>query len=89
MYFIVKLKSSGQKQIIPMKWVQNLQIFRLLKYGVTYEKRHTYKIFVSNEMADEPDFALEVLAQIDKKRNACYQAHICHVFGKMTIESIR
>lgn len=81
MYFIVKLKFSGVKKIIPSKWIENLHLTRLLKYGVTYERKKTNIVFISpNSMEDEPDFKLEILQQFDEMRKACYHACVWDVF---------
>lgn len=84
MFFIVKLKNTGEKKIIPSKWIHHLNLYRLLKYGVVYERKHEYKIFISpNGPTIEPDFALDVLDIVDGNRDACYLASIHDVFSEL------
>lgn len=87
MYFIVKLNNSGGRKIVPFKWINSLQLCRLLKYGVAYESKKVYTVFISpTSMDEEPDFTLDILQQLDNTRNACYAAHIFSVFGKKSIK---
>lgn len=73
-----------QTKIIPSKWVQSLQLQRLLTYGVAYEKRNVYKVFISPMGFDvEPNFRLCILGEYDRDRAACYLAHIIQVFGEI------
>lgn len=83
MFFIVKLKWSNHAKIIPSKWVQSLQLEKLLTYGIAYEKRKVQKVFISPaDLQAEPDFKLPVLNEYDRYHDACYLVHIVQLFGK-------
>lgn len=88
MYFLVSLKETGQKAIIPQKWICNLDIQTLLNYGVKFVAKKLFKVFHSNNFGDEPDFHLDVIGMLDKKRPACYQVNIIRTFGNTFISIV-
>lgn len=77
MYFLVLLKETNQKAIVPQKWISNLNLDTLLNYGV----RKVFKVFISNVFGAEPDFHLDVMCILDTQRPACYNAYIVKAFG--------
>lgn len=72
---------SGQKTIVPMKWVKNINLPNLLNYGVTLYKKKQHLVYVSPDINDEPDFALEIFNFIENKP-ALYEAFIVKCFGE-------
>lgn len=83
MYYIVKLRSQ-QKFLIPQNWIKNLDqyLMKIYNYGITYIKRDYFKVFISNNFNDEPDFQLPVLNAKTNDRSGCYEAQILRNFGK-------
>lgn len=81
MYFLVLLKETHQKAIVPQKWIMNLDFETLLNYGVKFIKKKVFKVFISNVFGDEPDFHLDVMSILETQRPACYNAHIIKTFG--------
>lgn len=81
MYFAVKLVSSEQK-IVPLKWIQNLDMAQVWNYGLNSIKKIKFKVFVSENFSAEPNFQLNEQDQYDKKKPACYMAKIACCFGK-------
>lgn len=67
MYFLVLLKESNQKAIVPQKWILNLDIETLLNYGVKFIKKKVFKVFISIVFGAEPDFHLDVMNVLDTK----------------------
>lgn len=86
MFFLVKLKQSEQKTIIPQKWISNLNWAKLLSYGKRYISCTVFKVFICNNIANEPDFHLDVKAFLDTSRPACYEVYIIRSFGKIFIK---
>lgn len=81
MYFLVSLKETAQKVVIPQKWIFDLNLESLLNSGIKFKRKKVYKVFISNADGEEPDFGLSVLVRLDLKRPACYQAYIIKAFG--------
>lgn len=83
MYFIVKLTPSAEKKIVPVKWIQNLDIVHLWNNGINSVKRNVFKVFISENISEEPDFLLAVRElPYDDTRPACYNATIVKSCGK-------
>lgn len=82
MFLIVALEDS-KKVLVPIKWIfgLNKDTPKLFNYGVTYLKRNKYKIFVSNNFNEEPDFTMKVLDQFKENRSGCYKGSIVKCFG--------
>lgn len=83
MYFLVSLKESVQKVVVPQKWIKNLDLESILNYGIKCVKKKMYKVYHSNNFDDEPDFHLNVSNLFNKNRPACYEALLINVFGKI------
>lgn len=81
MYFLVSIKGTGQKAIVPQKWISNLDIEVLLNYGVRFVAKNKLKAFISNAFGSEPDFHLNTLNFLDLSRPACYNVYIIRSFG--------
>lgn len=70
---------SPVKLLIPSKWVGNRNLVHEFFGGVKpYEIR---KIFISSDLAKEPNFALPVSLEIDKKTDCCVEALVLKGFG--------
>lgn len=82
MFFLISLKSSGQKKIVPLKWVNNLNLADLLNYGVTAYKKKEHLVYISSDVNDEPDFTLEIFDAIENEQPALYRAFVIKCFGK-------
>lgn len=82
MYFLVKMKETAQKAIIPQKWILNLDWEKLLTYGKKYIKRITFSAFICNDISNEPDFGLAIKNVLDTTRPACYKVFVIDTFGK-------
>lgn len=85
MFFLVKLAKSGQKVVVPMKWVQNLDLAKLLNVGVTYfkkKKKNIKVVYISDDIYDEPDFTLNILDSMENQKPALYKAFIVKCFRK-------
>lgn len=81
MYFVVKLKESAEKIVVPLKWIQDLNMAQLWNYGITALKRKIFKVFVSQNMSEEPDFQLAVRTlPYNGNRTACYMATLIASF---------
>lgn len=80
MFFLIQLK-SGQKNIVPIKWIKQLNFCDLLNRGVTFFKKREYSVYISNDINDEPDFTLEVCDSIENKNPALYKGFIKICFG--------
>lgn len=82
MFFLISLKVSGQKKIVPMKWVNNLNLPNLLNSGVALYKKKEHLVYISHDINDEPDFTLEIFDSIENEQPALYKAFILKCFGK-------
>lgn len=83
MYFVVKLKDSADKKVVPLKWIQHLNMAQLWNYGLTVLKRKIFKVFISHNMSEEPDFQLAVQTfPYNGNRTACYMATVIASFCK-------
>lgn len=82
MFFLISLKRSGQKKIVPIKWVKNVNLPNLLNYGVTFYKKKEHLVFISDNINDEPDFTLAVCDSIGNKQPALCKAFVLKCFGK-------
>lgn len=84
MFFVVTVKQSREKAIVPKKWIQNLNMTNLLNYGIAYLKKREYKFYFPCNTAidEEPDFQAPILERIDVSRSACYKARILKCSGK-------
>lgn len=83
MFFLISLKTSGQKKIVPIKWVNNINLPILLNYGVTFYKKKEHLVYISNDINDEPDFTLEVLDSIENNQPALYKSFVLKCFGEL------
>lgn len=82
MYFLVSIKQSHEKVILPIKWIKNLNLTKLLNKGLVFIKKHNFKVFISlNCVNEEPDFQLAILEKIDFLRPACYISKVLKCFG--------
>lgn len=83
MFFLVRL-DSGEKKIIPSKWVRNFPEYfvKMLNYGINKVKKQSINIFYSKNIGVEPDFTLDILTEFDPVRDACYRAKIITNFGE-------
>lgn len=84
MFFLISLKSSGQKRIIPMKWVKDLNLPALLNNGVIVYKKKVHLVYISRDINEEPDFTLNIFDSIETGP-ALYKASILKCFGKFLI----
>lgn len=85
MFFLVKVVASGQKKIVPIKWVKNVDLAKLLNFGVTYYKKlkkNIKLVYISHDINEEPDFTLDISASINNRQPALYKASIIHCFCK-------
>lgn len=82
MFFLILLKESAQKRIVPIKWVNNINLPTLLNYGVTFYKKKEHLVFISSDINDEPDFTLEVVHSIQNNQPALYKAFVLKCFGE-------
>lgn len=85
MYFLIQLKETKEKAIVPQKWILNLDLETLLNYGVKFLVKKIFKVFISNVFGAEPDFNLDVMRILDTRRPACYNAYIVKTFGNKKI----
>lgn len=87
MYFLVVLKDSKEKVVIPQKWISNLNLEIILNAGITFvRKAHT--VFISKNHEDEPDFNLAINHSLDINRPGCYHAIIVKAFGNYYLECL-
>lgn len=82
MYFLVKIKETYQKAIIPQKWILNLNWEKLLTYGKRSIKNTEVTVFICNDEGREPDFHLGVKSVLDTSRPSCYKAFVIGIFGR-------
>lgn len=85
MFLLISLKVSGQKKIVPMKWVNNLNLADLLNQGVILYKKKEHLVYISCDVNDEPDFTLEIFDAIENGQPALYRAFVKKCFGKIFI----
>lgn len=64
-----------------MKWVKGLNLSQLLNNGVTMYKKKHLLIYISSNIAEEPDFGLEVCEALQHGKPALYRACILKCFG--------
>lgn len=82
MYFLVSLNVlSKNKVVVPLKWIKNLKLSKLLNYGTKYHRQEEYQIFFSKNTGIEPDFNLQKSFQFDESRDCCYGGRILKTFG--------
>lgn len=86
MFVLVRL-SNSRKVIVPMKWILgfNENMAKQWNYGVNYSKRNEYKIFVSNNFNEDPDFTTCVLVALNECRSGCYNGSVLKCFGNEII----
>lgn len=82
MFFVVKLKKSKNKILIPSKWIKDLKVVELLNYGIQYQKKKVCTIFYSNNFDAEPDFKMPIIDVFDAKSSGCYEGSILKYFSK-------
>lgn len=84
MYLKVSFGFGANKElrIIPIQWVQNLNIVAFLNNGITLYKNRTFKIFFSPNVHSEPEFQQNVQESFKSDRNGCYHGKILEAFGK-------
>lgn len=84
MFFVVYL-SNSERVLVPSNWIRGISEFKtlLINYGIPYLKNKSFKIFVSPNLNDEPDFQLEICEQFNIERRACYIGSIKYCFGKI------
>lgn len=87
MYFLVYL-SNSKRVLVPSNWIQGFSEYKtiLINYGIPYLKNKSFKIFVSPDLKDEPDFQLELSQHFKIDRHACYMGAIKYSFGKFTFK---
>lgn len=88
MYFLLSLKDSCIKKIVPSKWIKDLEVTKFLNYGLFYQRHKIYTTFYSKNVQEEPDFQLEVRSYFCDNKSGCYEAFIIKSFGKCLIASI-
>lgn len=81
MFFLVLLK-SGEKKIVPMKWVSNLNLPFLLNRGVTFYKKKEHLVFISSDINVEPDFTLQIFELFQNNQPALYTARVLKCSGE-------
>lgn len=89
MFFLVSLKVANKTTIVvPWKWIRQVDIIKLLNYGVLYKKKTEVLVYFSKNMQEEPDFNCATLNTFDSHHTACYCASIIRGFGKYYILSV-
>lgn len=84
MFFIVNLKTSNKETIIvPMKWVQGLQIVKLLNYGRPIYRKSGVLVYYSKDFDEEPNFKKIASKDFQPHEPACYHAGIVKAFRKI------
>lgn len=79
MFFVVKIKHTTTQLILPIQWISNLKIGRLLNYGIN--KKKTFLMFYSEDGKKEPNFSLKIFsAEMDS--DFCFYGNIIKGFGK-------
>lgn len=70
---------------MPSNWIRGIGDYKtlLINYGIPYLKGKLFKIFVSSNINDEPDFRLCIREQFDVVNRACYTGLIKYSFGKV------
>lgn len=84
MFFVVYL-SNAERVLVPSTWIRGIGEYKtlLVNYGIPYLKGKLFKIFVSPNINDEPDFRLDIREQFDVGHRACYTGLIKYSFGKV------
>lgn len=62
-------------RIFPAKWIQGIDLFQLLNYGLAYVRRIPHTIFIPSNGSM---IGLDILPDIDDGRSACYLAYVLH-----------
>lgn len=81
MYFLVEIQGSREKVKVPSKWIKDLKMCAILNYGLKYQKKNIYSVFVCADQSAEPDFHLNILQKLNIDRPACYLAKILKCYG--------
>lgn len=82
MFFLISLKVSGEKKIVPIKWVNKINLPDLLNYSVTFYRKKNHLVYISDDINDEPDFTLQIFDSIENKQPALYKAVALKCFGE-------
>lgn len=82
MFFLVEIKQSREKIIIPSKWFHQIDLIKFLNYGPVYYRKHFFIAFHSRNSQDEPNFDRRVLTRFDGSKDACYAVKVIKSFGK-------
>lgn len=85
MFFLIKLKETKQKTIIPLKWIKNFDVTMFFNYGMPYHKKKKYIIFFSNDLNDDPDFNAPLKNTLDGFVKGCYEASLIKHFSKFVV----
>lgn len=84
MFFVVYL-SNSERVLVPSNWIRGIGEYKMLlvNYGIPYLNGKLFKIFVSPNINDEPDFRLDIREQFAVGHCACYTGLIKYSFGKV------
>lgn len=80
MYFVVQCKDDPNKKfVIPIQWISNLKMSRVLNYGIN--KNKSYLMFCSPNEKEEPNFSLKTISQ-PGQIDCCFIGNILAGYGK-------
>lgn len=69
-----------------MKWVKGLNLSQLLNDGVIIHKKKQLLVYISSNIAEEPDFSLEAFEALQHGKPGLYKAFILKCFGNKKIQ---
>lgn len=81
MFLVVTLEKCVKNIVVPIKWVQSIDIDNLINGGINLSQTHI--VFYSTKKED-PDFSLECdrVNFIDGNARGCFYGRIIEFFGK-------
>lgn len=86
MFAVVFLEFSKENLVVPVKWINQLNLSSHANLGVNCAESHV--IFYSLDKTKSADFKLPISNLFENDKDGCYLARLNKYFGKI-IESIQ
>lgn len=80
MFAVVTLEYSKAKLVVPIKWINQLNLSSHANFGINCAERHV--VFYSRNTAKSADFKLPISNLFEGDTDACYMAHLNKYFRK-------
>lgn len=83
MHASIILKESKVKLVIPIKWIESLDIVQVMNIGIRHTKDHV--IFYSSNESIEADFTAQMRTVFDETAPARYIGKVLSIWGKTNL----